>query len=182
VSRGSSRPHDAPGWERGRAFLTAGGDACRGTRPLPCFRVCPAPRSSAFRTGDVAVVTDGYYRILGRRSVDIIETGGFKVSALEIEEVLRLHRAIAECAVVGVEDDTWGERVSVAVEARGGATVCSPAGSAEDFSAAPHRVTIGSVTLALEDRMLVSNAGCGCPDCCCGDCCGADCCCDDCCS
>jgi malonyl-CoA/methylmalonyl-CoA synthetase len=73
-----------------------------------------------FRTGDVAVVEGGYYRILGRRSVDIIKTGGFKVSALEIEEVLRTHPAIAECAVVGVDDAEWGERVCAAVELRGG--------------------------------------------------------------
>jgi len=73
-----------------------------------------------FRTGDVAVVEDGYYRILGRRSVDIIKTGGFKVSALEIEEVLRTHPAIAECAVVGVDDPEWGERVCAALELRGG--------------------------------------------------------------
>lgn len=72
-----------------------------------------------FRTGDVAVVEEGYYRILGRRSVDIIKTGGYKVSALEIEEVLRTHPAIAECAVVGVEDPDWGERICVAVEVRG---------------------------------------------------------------
>jgi malonyl-CoA/methylmalonyl-CoA synthetase len=74
-----------------------------------------------FRTGDVAVVEDGYYRILGRRSVDIIKTGGFKVSALEIEEVLRSHPAIAECAVVGVQDADWGERICAAVELRDGA-------------------------------------------------------------
>ncbi|HEX6746492.1 MAG TPA: acyl-CoA synthetase [Longimicrobium sp.] len=73
-----------------------------------------------FRTGDVAVVEDGYFRILGRRSVDIIKTGGFKVSALEIEEVLRTHPAVAECAVVGVADAEWGERVCAAVELRGG--------------------------------------------------------------
>jgi malonyl-CoA/methylmalonyl-CoA synthetase len=48
-------------------------------------------RDGWFRTGDVAVVEDGYHRILGRRSVDILKTGGFKVSALEIEEVLRTH-------------------------------------------------------------------------------------------
>jgi malonyl-CoA/methylmalonyl-CoA synthetase len=72
-----------------------------------------------FRTGDVAVVEDGAYRILGRRSVDIIKTGGYKVSALEIEEVLRTHPAVAECAVVGVDDPEWGERVCVAVELRG---------------------------------------------------------------
>jgi malonyl-CoA/methylmalonyl-CoA synthetase len=68
-----------------------------------------------FRTGDVAVRETGVYRILGRDSVDIIKTGGFKVSALEIEEVLRTHPAIAECAVVGVTDDEWGQRVGAAV-------------------------------------------------------------------
>jgi len=65
-----------------------------------------------FMTGDIATRTDGVYRILGRSSVDIIKTGGYKVSALEIEEVLRTHDAIADCAVVGIEDDQWGERVS----------------------------------------------------------------------
>ncbi|MDQ3522827.1 MAG: acyl-CoA synthetase [Gemmatimonadota bacterium] len=78
-------------------------------------------RDGWFRTGDVAVVEDAYYRILGRRSVDIIKTGGYKVSALEIEEVLRTHPEIAECAVVGVEDAEWGERICVAIELRDGA-------------------------------------------------------------
>lgn len=73
-----------------------------------------------FRTGDLAVVERGAYRILGRTSVDIIKTGGYKVSALEIEEVLRRHPAIAECAVVGVADPEWGERVSAALELREG--------------------------------------------------------------
>ena len=76
-------------------------------------------RDGWFRTGDVAVVDDGAYRILGRSSVDIIKTGGYKVSALEVEEVLRTHPAIAECAVVGVEDPEWGERICAAVERRG---------------------------------------------------------------
>ena len=76
-----------------------------------------------FRTGDVAVAERGSYRILGRRSVDIIKTGGFKVSALEIEEVLRTHPSVAECAVVGVEDAEWGERVCAAVELRGALTL-----------------------------------------------------------
>jgi len=68
-----------------------------------------------FRTGDVAVCERGYYRLLGRASVDIIKTGGFKVSALEIEETLREHPAIAEVAVVGLPDAEWGERVAAAV-------------------------------------------------------------------
>jgi malonyl-CoA/methylmalonyl-CoA synthetase len=73
-------------------------------------------RDGWFRTGDVAVRENGSFRLLGRTSVDIIKTGGFKVSALEIEEILRTHRAIAECAVVGVADEEWGERVAVALE------------------------------------------------------------------
>jgi malonyl-CoA/methylmalonyl-CoA synthetase len=73
-------------------------------------------RDGWFRTGDVAVMDRGSYRLLGRTSVDIIKTGGFKVSALEIEEVLREHPAIAECAVVGIGDPEWGERVAAAVE------------------------------------------------------------------
>jgi malonyl-CoA/methylmalonyl-CoA synthetase len=76
-----------------------------------------------FRTGDLAVLEDGSYRLLGRLNVDIIKTGGFKVSALEIEEVLRTHPCIAECAVVGVADEEWGERVSAAVELRDGASL-----------------------------------------------------------
>ena len=77
-------------------------------------------RSGWFRTGDVAVLEDGMYRLLGRTSVDIIKTGGYKVSALEIEEVLRTHPSIAECAVVGIDDPEWGERVALAVELKPG--------------------------------------------------------------
>jgi malonyl-CoA/methylmalonyl-CoA synthetase len=80
-------------------------------------------RQGWFRTGDVAVVEDGYFRILGRKSVDIIKTGGYKVSALEIEETLRTHPDVAECAVVGVEDPDLGERICVAVEPRQGASL-----------------------------------------------------------
>ncbi len=68
-----------------------------------------------FLTGDVAERdADGDYRILGRKSSDIIKTGGYKVSALEIESVLLQHFAIAECAVVGLADEMWGERIAVA--------------------------------------------------------------------
>jgi len=80
-------------------------------------------RDGWFRTGDVAVWENGSFRLLGRSNVDIIKTGGFKVSALEIEEILRTHPAIAECAVVGVHDEDWGERVSAAVELHTGATL-----------------------------------------------------------
>lgn len=74
-----------------------------------------------FRTGDVAVIESGSYRILGRSRVDIIKTGGEKVSALEIEEVLLTHPQIAECAVIGMPDPEWGERVAAGVVTRDGA-------------------------------------------------------------
>jgi malonyl-CoA/methylmalonyl-CoA synthetase len=72
-----------------------------------------------FRTGDTAVVENGVYRILGRTNIDILKSGGHKLSALEIEETLRGHPSIAECAVVGVPDAEWGERVAVAIVLRG---------------------------------------------------------------
>jgi malonyl-CoA/methylmalonyl-CoA synthetase len=72
-------------------------------------------RDGWFRTGDTAVVENGVYRILGRTNIDILKTGGHKVSALEIEETLREHPAIDECAVVGLPDDEWGERVAAAL-------------------------------------------------------------------
>ncbi len=80
-----------------------------------------------FRTGDMAVLEDGYYRIMGRLSVDIIKSGGYKLSALEIEDTLLMHPAIRECAVVGVPDDTWGEVVAVAIVARDGEHIELPA-------------------------------------------------------
>jgi len=82
-------------------------------------------RDGWFRTGDVAVEDerDGAIRLLGRTSVDIIKTGGYKVSALEIEETLREHPDVSDCAVIGVPDEEWGERVTAAVELRGGASV-----------------------------------------------------------
>jgi malonyl-CoA/methylmalonyl-CoA synthetase len=68
-----------------------------------------------FRTGDVAARDAAGYRILGRSSVDIIKSGGEKISALEIEEVFRTHPDVVDCAVVGVPDPEWGERVCAAV-------------------------------------------------------------------
>jgi malonyl-CoA/methylmalonyl-CoA synthetase len=76
-----------------------------------------------FRTGDVAVHETGGYRLLGRSSVDIIKTGGEKVSALEIEEVFRTHPGVADCAVVGLDDPEWGQRVAMAAVPAAGASL-----------------------------------------------------------
>jgi fatty acid CoA ligase FadD36 len=65
-----------------------------------------------FVTGDAATIgPDGFHRIVGRASVDIIKTGGFKVGAGEVESVLLDHPAVAEAAVIGVADDDLGQRI-----------------------------------------------------------------------
>ncbi len=76
-----------------------------------------------FCTGDIGVVEAGYYRIMGRSSIDIIKSGGYKLSALEIENKLLDHPAIAEVAVLGIEDRTWGEAVAAVVVLKGGDTL-----------------------------------------------------------
>lgn len=78
-------------------------------------------RDDWFRTGDLSVMENGAFRILGRTSVDILKTGGYKVSALEIEGCLRAHPSVADCAVVGLPDPEWGDRVAAAVVPREGA-------------------------------------------------------------
>lgn len=85
-----------------------------------------------FRTGDLAVIENGYYRIMGRLSVDIIKSGGYKLSALEIEATLLDHPSIRECAVVGLPDETWGEVVAVAAVRCEGAEL--EAGELADWS------------------------------------------------
>jgi malonyl-CoA/methylmalonyl-CoA synthetase len=76
-----------------------------------------------FRTGDVASVEHGAYRIWGRASTDIIKTGGEKVSANEVQRELLSHPDIKECAVVGVRDPRWGEAVAVALVLREGGAI-----------------------------------------------------------
>jgi fatty acid CoA ligase FadD36 len=65
-----------------------------------------------YRTGDAAVIDgDGMHRIVGRESVDLIKTGGFRVGAGEIETVLLAHPGVSEAAVIGVPDDDLGQRI-----------------------------------------------------------------------
>ncbi|KAM4613968.1 malonate--CoA ligase ACSF3, mitochondrial isoform 1-T2 [Discoglossus pictus] len=73
-----------------------------------------------FRTGDTAVYQDGTYWILGRTSVDIIKSGGYKISALEVERHLLAHPSITDVAVIGAPDLTWGQRVAAIVKLRDG--------------------------------------------------------------
>lgn len=70
-----------------------------------------------FKTGDICCYSRErkLFKLLGRKSVDIIKTGGYKVSALEIETHLLAHPLIKDCAVVGVPDETWGEKIGAVV-------------------------------------------------------------------
>lgn len=65
-----------------------------------------------YRTGDVAVIdVDGMHRIVGRESVDLIKSGGYRIGAGEIETVLLRHAGVVEVAVVGVPDADLGQRI-----------------------------------------------------------------------
>jgi len=65
-----------------------------------------------YRTGDVAVIDGGgMHRIVGRESVDLIKTGGFRVGAGEVETALLGHPGVEEAAVIGVPDDDLGQRI-----------------------------------------------------------------------
>ena len=79
-----------------------------------------------FCTGDrVHVDSDGRFSILGRNSIDILKTGGEKISALEIEAHYLGHAAVAQCAVVGVPHPDWGDEVVMAVVLAKGASPLS---------------------------------------------------------
>lgn len=73
-----------------------------------------------FKTGDTAVYKDGVYWIMGRTSVDIIKSGGYKISALEVERHLLAHPDILDVAVIGAPDATWGQKVTAVVQLKKG--------------------------------------------------------------
>ncbi|XP_053127457.1 malonate--CoA ligase ACSF3, mitochondrial isoform X4 [Hemicordylus capensis] len=73
--------------------------------------------------GDTAVYKEGTYWIRGRTSVDIIKSGGYKISALEVERHLLAHPSISDVAVIGAPDMTWGQKISAVVELHEGQTL-----------------------------------------------------------
>ncbi|KAG4070731.1 hypothetical protein HA402_005590 [Bradysia odoriphaga] len=68
-----------------------------------------------FKTGDEAQYENGSFKILGRTSVDIIKTGGYKVSALDVEKQLLENIHIKDVCVVGVADLVWGQKIAALV-------------------------------------------------------------------
>ncbi|MGP4025146.1 acyl-CoA synthetase [Actinomadura sp. 3N407] len=73
-----------------------------------------------FRTGDIAAIgPDGWHRIVGRASTDLIKSGGYRIGAGEIENALLAHPDVREAAVVGTPHDDLGEQVTAYVVAEG---------------------------------------------------------------
>jgi fatty-acyl-CoA synthase len=75
------------------------------------------------RTGDAGVFDERGYLFLRDRIRDVIITGGFNVYPSDVEVVIAEHPAVANCSVVGVPDDKWGEAVHVAIQVRAGMSV-----------------------------------------------------------
>jgi malonyl-CoA/methylmalonyl-CoA synthetase len=72
-----------------------------------------------FKTGDIASQDEnGDYKIMGRANVDIIKSGEFKMSALDIENDLLGHPDITEVAVLGIPDPDYGQIVGVVLKAK----------------------------------------------------------------
>jgi malonyl-CoA/methylmalonyl-CoA synthetase len=88
-----------------------------------------------FMTGDLATRSDdGYFRLVGRGSSDLIKTAGFKVRAGEVEAALLEHEAVVEAAVPGVPDREYGERIVAWVVVRSGSHVTAE--TLADYAAA----------------------------------------------
>jgi fatty-acyl-CoA synthase len=82
-----------------------------------------ALRGGWLHTGDIAREDEhGFYTIVDRKK-DMIVSGGFNVFPREVEDVLATHAAVAQCAVIGVPDEKWGEAVKALIVVRPGAAV-----------------------------------------------------------
>ncbi|MCD0450880.1 acyl-CoA synthetase [Actinocorallia sp. API 0066] len=79
-----------------------------------------ALRDGWFHTGDIATIApDGWHRIVGRASTDLIKSGGYRIGAGEIEAALLAHPAVREAAVIGTPHADLGEQVTAFVIADG---------------------------------------------------------------
>jgi acyl-CoA synthetase (AMP-forming)/AMP-acid ligase II len=74
-------------------------------------------------TGDIGYLDEDGYLFIVDRAKDMIITGGFNVYSAEVEQALLAHPAIQDCAVVGLPDEKWGERVTAVVQPRPGQAV-----------------------------------------------------------
>jgi acyl-CoA synthetase (AMP-forming)/AMP-acid ligase II len=109
--------------------VVRGGNVMLGYWQRPA-ETADALRGGWMHTGDAAYMDDDGFVYVTDRIKDMIITGGENVYSAEVENVLSQHPAVATCAVIGVPDVTWGERVHAVVVPAGGA-----APSLEDLQA-----------------------------------------------
>lgn len=105
------------------------GEVCVATDATRAFEYHGAPdkrraaaRGALFATGDVGYVDEAGYLYLVDRQVDMVISGGVNIYPAEIEAALVVHPAVHDCAVFGVPDDEWGERVHAVVQLEPGAS------------------------------------------------------------
>ena len=80
-----------------------------------------ALRGGWYHTGDMGYLDEQGFLFLTDRKSDMIITGGENVYPTEVENVLHMHSAVLECAVVGTVSDKWGETVHAIIVLRPGA-------------------------------------------------------------
>jgi fatty-acyl-CoA synthase len=85
-----------------------------------------ASRHGWHHTGDIGYLDQDNLLFIVDRAKDMIITGGFNVYSAEVEQVLLAHPAVQDCAVIGLPDDRWGERVTAVVQLRAGQSVSEP--------------------------------------------------------
>jgi fatty-acyl-CoA synthase len=79
-----------------------------------------APPHGWHHTGDIGYLDAGNYLFIVDRAKDMIITGGFNVYSAEVEQALLQHPAVQDCAVVGLPDPKWGERVTAVIQLHAG--------------------------------------------------------------
>jgi fatty-acyl-CoA synthase len=98
-----------------------------------------ASRNGWHHTGDIGYLDADNYLFIVDRAKDMIITGGFNVYSAEVEQILLAHPAVQDCAVIGLPDDKWGERVTAVLQLRPGQTL------AQDEAKAFVKERLGSV-------------------------------------
>jgi acyl-CoA synthetase (AMP-forming)/AMP-acid ligase II len=76
-----------------------------------------------FHTGDGGSMDEEGYLTISDRKKDVIITGGENVSSIEVEDCIYGLDGVAECAVIGVPDEKWGETIKAIVVARPGTSI-----------------------------------------------------------
>jgi acyl-CoA synthetase (AMP-forming)/AMP-acid ligase II len=110
-----------------------------------------------FPTRDGGFLDEGGYLFVSGRIDDVIVRGGENLSPGEIEDVLHEHPAVADCAVVGVPDEQWGESVAAVIVPRAGARV--DAGEVRDFVRGRLRSSRVPERIELRDALPYSETG-----------------------